>query len=218
MPYAPHIRMTAIGRLGTATKEKFAYSLNLGRSDNGVIPYEPNSTVWNDLANDVRAWHSGNSYTSVRAVLEVVKFAYIGPNGKYTADPIIVDVVDTPGAVMGVNVAPQVALAISLNTNRRGATGRGRFYQPMPGIDIGNDLLVPDGIRDAAQAAAAQFLANVGNQPGLDVMDIHAVVASNKGYNSRVTGVRVGRVLDTVRSRRRQLPESYDPITPVSTT
>jgi hypothetical protein len=35
------------------------------------------------------------------------------------------------------------------------------------------------------------------------------VVASSKGYLSGVTGVKVGRAVDTIRSRRSDLPEGY---------
>ncbi len=223
MPYAPHVRMSALGRLGAlAGGERFSYSISLAPVEgNGFIPLGPNQAVWNDMAADLRAFHVGvATKISQRAVLEEVKFASIGADGKYVEDPVVVDIVDAPGGYTGMPegafIPPQSALVVSLNTDRRGRTGRGRFYLPMPGCDITPDTLqIGEGNRDGIQASAAAFLSNIMNAPGLDVLDLRVVVASTKGYNSTVTGVRVGKVLDTVRSRRRQLQETYDPATPV---
>jgi hypothetical protein len=86
----------------------------------------------------------------------------------------------------------------------------------MPVVLIdGASLLMLEQFRDDMQASAAQLITDMGNENGIDVTGQRVVVVSSKGYNSEVTGVRVGRVLDTMRSRRRSLPETYDPVTPV---
>lgn len=226
MVYEPHIRMSAIGRLGAGPGvERFQYSLNLARGQNGsggVPGLQPNQTAWNDFAEDLRAFH-GSAALSLHplAVLEEVKFARIGADGKYTEDPVIVNVADTPGGgptdvTVTQMVLPQSALAVSLTTPRRGPSGKGRFYLPMPVIGLTTNLQVQDVQRDQIQARVAQLIGDLGNQPGFDVLDLQVVVASTKGYNTSVTGVRVGRVLDTIRSRRRSIDEAYDPVTPVN--
>lgn len=221
MPFLPHWRMSMLGRLGTSG-ERFSYSLNLGNG-NGTALTTTNSgvegsTFFADCASDAANFHaSSEAKINAAAILETVKFAFIGADGKYTRDPIIVDVPDVPGAIASEIHPAQTALVVSLNTARRGSSGRGRFYLPMPAVPVSaTDLLISSANRDSVQGAAATFVNNINNQPGFDVADIVVVVASTKGVNSKVTGIRVGRVLDTVRSRRTSLPEAYAPVTPVS--
>jgi len=76
-------------------------------------------------------------------------------------------------------------------------------------------LLLPVSVRFDMQARLATLLTSLNNTPGIDVSGLQVVVASTKGFNTPVTGVRVGRVVDTMRSRRRQLPETFDPPTPI---
>lgn len=219
MPYAPHVRCTALGRLSTSG-ERFAYGLNVARGDSiaqavfGNV-FAENQTVFDDLAEDFRSFHAtAAARIASAAVLEEVKFAQIGPDGKYTDDPVIVNVADTPGGQAGgpvpeSMVLPQSALVVSLGTARRGPTGKGRFYLPMPVIDLSPDLLMPVSNRDPVEAAAATFINNINEQPGLDVLNIRVVVASSKGYNTVVNSVRVGRAIDTMRSRRASIDEAY---------
>lgn len=222
MPFAPHIRMTALGRLGSGSGERFSYGLNIDNGANATPLLQPNQAVWNDFAEDVRAFHA-NPLTRInpRAVLEEVKFARIGPDGKYTEDPVIVNVVDTPGGsdyAAGIPlVTPQTALACSLMTGTRGPRGKGRFYIPMPTVNLESDTLAMSDLeRDIIQTQVATLITNLGNQPGFEALDLRVVVASSFGANHFVTGVRVGRAIDTIRSRRRSISERYDPVTAVS--
>jgi hypothetical protein len=103
-----------------------------------------------------------------------------------------------------------VALAVSLNTPRRGPSGKGRFFLPMPAVTINpGNLEISAADAQGVADSAAQWLNDLGNEPGVDVLGLAAVVASTKGYNTRVSSVRVGRVLDTIRTRRRSLKEAY---------
>lgn len=214
MPFAQHIRMSALGRLGTSG-ERFSWSLNFAPFDPlGAlgINFAPNAAAFTDMANDVRNYFiDAGLNISSQAVLEEVKFANIGPLGKYTSDPFIVDVADAPGQNAGFVQLAQIAVAVSLTTDRRGPSGKGRYYLPMPCYPVvSGDLRYSDVNRDLIATASQTFLNNINNAVGLDVGDIRVVVASTKGFNTAVTGVRVGRVPDTIRSRRRGLPEAYD--------
>lgn len=98
----------------------------------------------------------------------------------------------------------QTALAVSTMTVRQGPTGKGRFYLPAPGIALENDFSIPSDDALAVANNAADLIS------GLNAMGAGNVsVFSSKGYDSRVTGVRVGQVMDTMRSRRRAQPEGY---------
>jgi hypothetical protein len=212
--FAPHIRITALGRLGAAASERFSFGLNMHRpADDGVPALGANQTVWDDVAADFRAYFSRVATAiSNNAVLEEVKVASIGANGRYVSDPIIVNVADVGGGGGdGSNIViPQSAMCVSFGTARRGSSGRGRMYLPMPAVvlDFGSLLVSPAaalGIRDSS----ATLIENLNNQPGIDVLGLQCCVASSKGFNSTITSVRVGRVVDTMRSRRRSLLENY---------
>jgi hypothetical protein len=151
-------------------------------------------------------------YVNEMARLTEVKSAAITPAGEYAGDPTIL-AVDVAGGAGSPVHAPQISLAISLATALRGPRGRGRFYLPAPAVPFQTtNGLIPDASRDGVQTAAAAFISalNAATDGGT------VVVASSFGTNSPVTGVRVGRVLDTIRSRRRSVPETYDPPTPVT--
>jgi hypothetical protein len=219
--FAPHIRITAIGSLGS-TGEQFSYGVCMAQGASGGSYFEPfmsaNEDVFSDLCDDVAAYH-GRATTRLRsaAVLTHVKVAPIGPDGKYTADPYIKDY-NIPGAESGAGSSPpQVSLAVSLVTDRRGPSGKGRFYLPLPawGVDQ-NSFLIQEQNANDSRGSAQTFLNALNNQPGIDVLGMGVVVASTKGFNTPVTGVRVGRVLDTVRTRRNKLQEQYTGVAAVA--
>lgn len=211
----PHIRMTMLGKLGRATAERFSFGVNLGNA-NGTALNPTNSglegeTYFADTAADAQAFF-GRPATGINfeAVLETIKFAFIGTDGKYQRDPIVVDVPDTPGGIVGAPPPAQTALAVSVGSARRGPTGRGRFYLPLCGLEVsGADLSYSTAAAIAARDSAKTFLDALNNQPGVDFANVVVVVVSTKGYTSLVNSVRVGRVPDTIRSRRTSLPELY---------
>lgn len=111
-----------------------------------------------------------------------------------------------PGDTGPINAPPQLAVCVSLITPRRGATGKGRLFLPMPG-------LVPSLLDRRLSAQDAGQIA--GNMRNL-VSDLNGLlgfgsvsVVSSKGFVSPVTEVKVGRTVDTIRSRRNRLPEDY---------
>ncbi len=216
MPFAQHIRMSMLGTFGPAggggdRVEAFSYSLNLSDPAGSVDPVDDEAQAL-DLAADATAFHgTPNAKISAQAVLQTVKFARIGPDGRYIGNPRSVNV-NQAGGGGALKYPFQIALAVSLSTARRGATGRGRFFLPSPTFIVASEtgqFLQPD--INAAALAVQTFLNNVNNQPGLEGSAPRVVVASSKGYNTNVSGVRIGSVPDTIRSRRRQLLETYSP-------
>jgi hypothetical protein len=211
MPFANHLRLTVRGTFGPAGApfEEFSYGLNL--SDNAVRSQAFDQSMLDDLVADVTAFHSApTSYMVAAARVREVKVAQIGALGTYRSDPLIASV-NIPGgqALAQLPHPPQVALAVSLGTERRGATGRGRFYLPCPALSVDDTGLFPEVDAAKIRGAVSIFLQAVNNWPGVDTADPQIVVASSKGYNSTVTGFRLGRALDTIRSRRRSLDEMY---------
>lgn len=220
MPFATHLRITALGTLG-ASDERFSYGINTtldpgqaaGLGGDGSTVPAPLAAA----ADVVKQFHTRVStrIASV-AVLRSVKFAVIGPDGKYVGDAVEAPVTAGEGGVNDGSglVLPQNALAVSLLTDDRGPRKRGRFYIPMPVIDVqpSNGFTMAVAWSNGVADSAAQLLTDLQAVPDLS---IQPVIASTYGYNTPVTGVRVGRVVDTIRSRRNRLVELYSTVRPV---
>ena len=217
MAYAPHQRLTLVGTLGPASAPVENFSLRVCLSNANGIGRDAQDLFDDYVADTTAFWGRGTTGISQFAILREIKLAKIGEDGKYTSDPRIASVT-VPGFATG--SAPlhpyQVALAVSLGTNRRGPRGKGRFYLPCPQVSMTADGLIPSAERDFIETSVAEWITDLNNHPSVDVTDAEVVVASSFGFNSKVTSVRVGRVLDTVRSRRRNLDEAYGTATPVS--
>lgn len=227
--FAPHYRLTLSGDIGTATApvEHFSFGVCLAlamTSDStdgalggsaGPLDLGMDDTQINDIFTDCQNFF-GRSDTGISAAakLKQVKLARIQANGKYDVDPKIWTG-SVPGGRSSANIyPPQISLAVSLVTATRGPSGKGRFYLPMPNWTLdSNTMEIASGDRDLCQASVVQWLNDLNNEPGTDILGLGVVVASTKGHNHRVNGVRVGRVFDTIRSRRRSLVENYGPVT-----
>lgn len=151
------------------------------------------------------------------AHLEFVKFNKIGLDGKYMDPTTSVHYypAGTTGSGTGQQPANQVTLAITLLTGvSRGPAHMGRFYIPLPIAPVGNDGLISLGVADGIRDSARTFLEDLSNMPGVDSLGSPSVVVMSRKAGAprtrQVTGVKVGRVLDTQRRRRRSLPESYE--------
>lgn len=104
----------------------------------------------------------------------------------------------------------QTALVVSLTSTRGGPTGKGRFFLPWPGYALSADYRITDAQATASAQSVRTWINAIktlewatGNALG------PPIVASSKGYVSTVTGLRVGRAPDTMRSRRGDNPEGY---------
>jgi hypothetical protein len=151
------------------------------------------------------------AYINHAAELTMIKYNLIGTNGKY-ADPSNTVLEDHPTATVGAGngyVWPQLALAISLRTDAaRGPAHAGRFYLPCPqGAPYTDGRYTIDQVSDIVAASTA-FLDAIN----ADDASWQVAVVSNvgSGHQRFVDHVQVGRVMDTMRSRRTSLPE--DPV------
>lgn len=216
--YDLHLRLTCSGVFQGLTGgawERWSFRFNL--SDNRQSTANFTAAALDDHAADLAAFFALPAARVGQYVrMTEVKLARIGIDGKYVADPLI-KAVDVRGSAAGAANFPQVALAVSLDTARRGPTGRGRFYLPGPFItlDVTNGL-IPLATVNEIHGAVQGLLNNINNASGIDTLRSKVTIASSKGYNSDVTSVRVGRVADTIRSRRNELFETYTGPLPVT--
>jgi hypothetical protein len=163
----------------------------------------------------VQAYHSqssGGIQINSRALLSFVKLNAITVDGHYkepvTNESIVADVpggiVDSAGAMPN-----QVALAVTLLTAvSRGPANKGRFYLPLPAYQVGADGMIGATYAANAETGTNTFIA------ALNAVNANfrvAVYSRKVGAPAQrlVTGVKVGRVLDTQRRRRRSLAENY---------
>lgn len=160
----------------------------------------------------VQAFHTAAlTTTSPDCKLSFVKLNMINATGHYalqsTFEQIVADVAG--GGSATTRYPNQVALAVSLITDvSRGPAHRGRFYVPMPTAIVAADGLISTSARDGVKTAATTFLNSLNAvNANYDV----AVFSRKQGAPAHrlVTGIEVGRALDTQRRRRRKLTELW---------
>lgn len=214
MPYPQTFaRMQVSGSLFTA--ESFSWSLSIaapgGFEDWGVDVVPP------AIVTAVRGFHEATSGPPAR--LQIIKLNELDIQGHYLGDQTVFHDYGTtgvPGQTGNPVHPPQIALVVSLTTERsRGLAHAGRFYIPCPAAPLQQDGRITDSAATFIAQQASSMLNSINAAlPG----DYQVVVASDvrEGAIQPVTGVRVGRVLDTVRSRRTSLAEEYMEGQPIS--
>ncbi len=208
-PGPPHIRLSWRGTFvnAGAIVEEWDWSL---KTTQPTAPLDP-PTLLSRAHSMVDIWAATMGlHQQSQIVLTECIYAVTGadgkvqhfPDGSYVQGKAEVQVagLNTAGSIMPL----QTALVISLMTARPGASGRGRFFLPWQsagslGLDFRLNLSEMQPL-----AADATALINKVNALGSPV-----VINSSKGLNTPVTGVRIGRALDTMRSRREKVSESY---------
>lgn len=221
MAFAQHLRLTMSGVFANSggavydVMERWSIRLNLSAPN---VALEVSQEALDDVVTDARAWW-GRAGTNVAQSVKMteVKLARIGPDGKYLEDSRSATFTQNGGGLTP--AAPrfpsQIATVITLHSDRRGPTGRGRLY--LPGFQglMAEDYQLDAAACTALEVSTAQFIADLNNWPGVDALEPEVVIASSKGYNSKVTSVNVGRTLDTMRSRRTSIAENYGGATAV---
>lgn len=205
MAYAePFLRLVVSGSLFGV--ERFSYGMSLVTSFNNPPLDEP-TEVPQAIIDALSAFHNTANFP-IACALDTIKLNLIGEDGRYVNQDTVLYEYETP--VIGTaSTAPpaQVAWAVTLGTAAsRGLASRGRFFLPTPTVAIGADGRVSESAALARANQVAQLVADItAAVPGFSVG-----VVSNVGAGARrpVTHVEMGRVLDTMRSRRRSLDEA----------
>ena len=211
-PPPAHTRVTWSGVIGTpaAPIEQWSFSLNL-RPDPLLEGFS--DAQIDGVAQGVRTCFQSalSAEFDPTIVLTESRIAVVTALGKVKkrADFSFmqgINVQPMPGQKpFSTGMPPQIALAVSLTTGRPGPTGKGRFYLPFPAYNLSpSDRRLEPAAATSVLNACAAFVNAVNLLTAGPV-----VVASSKGYLSDVIGLRVGRAADTLRSRRRDVPEGY---------
>jgi hypothetical protein len=224
-----HVRVSAIGDLGVPASEQFTYGFTLVSFGSQSTLFDrwdtaPN-TEWQLIANAVQAFHAHTGVLiNPSAVLKKVKLALIGENtakphhGAYLKPPKEFAYSQAGGGGVSAAILPQSSLVVTLGTGGLGKV-KGRFYVPMPsyGPVHSDGFRLPVLQADAVAVEARNMLNTIrGVDLGGVSNDLKPAIISGptdksptRGFFTEVAFVRVGRVIDTMRSRRRNLLESY---------
>lgn len=204
--YQPHYRLAFGGPL--YVDEEWSCRLNITSS--GDLPDDSEADdMLPDLVTALSTWVlAANSLLSSATGLSWVKFNEINAAGHYVnagssrvaeVNPIVYG----PGSPA---LPPQVAVAVSLRTaHTRGKAHIGRMFTPALSVGVGSNGMHSAGTNLAGTATTLLNAINAVVTPaGVSII-------SSTGESNHVTRVAVGRVFDTMRTRRRSLSESpYD--------
>lgn len=212
MPAPTHTRVTFSGIFGATTGPSEIWNFGLHFGPLQATTAAAATTIAGNL---ITPWTSYMKpmFTS-DVVLTKVRVAVVAADGHVAKD---FDGSYKQGDWVGVNAGSgtratgtgylplQTAMVGSLSSARPDATGKGRFFLPFPGVyALAADYRL--GASDA-QSLAGSLKSFIN--AAVTAVQAPLVIASSKGYLSNVTTVRVGRVPDTMRSRRNQELEAY---------
>lgn len=207
MPFpAVHSLLTMSGPLYGS--ERWSMGLRLTRIDPGgdLAVAEQRAEPIFDA---VEAVWGGNFGVGNQAPLDLLKLNNINLDGRYLNDYTVLREFPTPVVPQGgaSNMPPQVSCVVTLETGiTRGLACRGRIFFPAPVASVGADGRMPQAAADAIRAGARFLINSINAAAG---QGDRVIVASDVrgGAIREVTAVSVGRVLDTMRSRRTSLEE-----------
>lgn len=193
------------------------------QSSAGGLEVPPQAEVKSWLEGSVQeavlAYHTRSSTRiHTNAKLAYAKLNRIDVEGHYmdstTNEVIFADISGGNSDTGSQSLPNQCALAVSLTTGfSRGPAHRGRFYLPLPSVymEDGSGAIVPNHVADIV-ASTKTFLEALADVPGLDSpVSLTPSVMSRKAgaaANRPITGVEIGRIIDTQRRRRRSLSEA----------
>jgi hypothetical protein len=200
------LRLVVSGTL--YTDEQFSWSMAFIQGAGGTAPAP--ETVPDAVVSAITSFWRWPSLISKFAQIDTVKLNEIGPDGRYVNSETVVR--EIVGGIVGVADSviypPQVALVVSLDTAiRRGRAHGGRFYLPLPGPTLLSSGTLAVAEQEKYVDSATTLIEQLNN--ALQPWQVGVVSDIGPGAQQRVTHVRVGRVLDTMRSRRRSLDEAY---------
>ena len=172
-----------------------------------------NDAAMLDLLEDLRSfWQNPDSQIPGNYRIEWCKWNRIDVDGHYVGDTTRqVFNLNYDGGGGAIVYPLQIAWASTWMTDKsRGLANKGRTYWPTRAVISSGDMLVPEGTCQKFAQNCQTLIDNWGNWNGVDTSSVVPVIASKQrgGAIERITGVRVGRRLDILRSRAAQLSET----------
>lgn len=214
MGYVPHWRATFKGSFrASGAGEGYeqwntSIAFNYGLNQFAGVGQEKAEDLRDDfiaLMAAMPGFFASNTY------LDEVRLDSIGADGKIDQDAVFAPVAGggQAGGAPAV-LPPSCAVVLTLDTKTRGRSRFGRMYLPLLATPVTDAGVMSESNAQFILGACRTFVNNVSNSPGLDA-GFGAAVASGVGSGSLdpIQEIRIGRVIDTMRSRRRSMDESY---------
>jgi hypothetical protein len=169
----------------------------------------PTPAQLTSLDNAFASLFSNNGLSVVAAIRYLgVKVSPQNADGLYGGDANAVEKIRAAPLVgPGVGGLPQATIVASLKTaTPRGLANEGRMYLPSSSRMPEVNGRLPSSTAEVIANLVATFISSV-NAVGLG--DVTVFSKTREGAARKVTGVRLGRVVDTQRRRRNQITELY---------
>jgi hypothetical protein len=167
-----------------------------------------------DVAEDVRKFLDAiKAYTSSAFKWSHVKMAAVSAAGDTLQSSSVYQFTTPLGGTATSMLPPQIAMALSLRANIIGRRGRGRIYLPAVGANtIDSAGTINGSVTNAIRPAFVTLVNDLQNLPGTpEQVPIVTIMSPGSATGVRPSQVRTGQRLDTIRSRREQVPEIYTP-------
>lgn len=216
MPVPTHFKFTVRGHFGT-TDEGWSFGWHMNRDVSGGTDAELDDIDESAVTTAVTSY-IGSVYVGDKVVIDDWRAYVIGTDGTMEGSAPLQHIFTgtlPKGGNASATYPPQVALKITTVALERGPAQFGGWYLPIPSQGIGTDCRLSAATALTYATQASTFLKNVSNaidMPGVTTSS--AAVNVSKGPPGSTTGTRqevdhveVGRVLDTIRSRRNKLLE-----------
>jgi hypothetical protein len=214
MPYtAPHWQITVLGDSWVQT-ETWQFGVR-ALVEGGANQPDDQQLLANALASATQTFFSNaNVKISNNCRLTAIKCASINTDGHYSyTSPPGLYVYPTPivGPTSGAAVVPQATIAVTtLTPQSRGRASKGRFYLPPSVMAFSTDGRLSSVAADDIETAARTWLLAINSTAQVSAVAVMSKLGS--GTTNTVNAVGVGRVVDTMRSRRRSLQEGRTPL------
>lgn len=214
MAYSPHalVEFRGIWTDSEAANESWAFGIRVMRSGGGKLN-SPDAYI-GDINGPIATWWATAASTMCsRAKLTTLKVNNINPDGKY-ADPVT-HFHDYGAGIGGLTthaVPGDMSTVWSWSTSfqSRGPGSRGRVYPPNCGPGPSSAFYISTANQTAGLTAAKALLSLLSvNSDGDSHLIIPIIASKVNGNTQKIDTVRVGRVIDVQRKRRRQVSESY---------
>lgn len=217
MPVPTHFRMTVRG-IFVGSEETWSNVFHFQRAVDNAEDADLDKVDESGVDSAVATFY-GSGFVSPLVEVSDWRFYEIGTNGKMQGNAPKLREYVTNELRGGAGTTPyplQVALCISTIAEDRGAAQFGRFYLPGPTRPIDGSFRLSVADAGTYVQLATQFLKDVSDSIDLPLTASAAAVhvstgpvGSSTGTLQNIQKVRVGRVYDTIQSRRRSLEEDY---------
>ena len=214
VPVPTHFRFTARGVFFNSPEE-WSFGFHMSRDNNGSTAH-PGDVDQAAVTSAFAAFFGGGTPGSISSDVKMTDWRCyeIGNDGLTVGNPLVVDVTgDSIAGTAGTKYPPQVALCATLVAVDRGPAKFGRFYIPSPADGLNSDWRLTVAQATAYANKSTQLLKSVSDAIDLVLgssstgLNVSSRGGSGAGTKQEIDHVECGRVLDTVRSRRRSLLE-----------